>query len=79
MGIPKRKLPSDWTPPGELMSSYILKGKQYEIWHSTMDNDRCKDLLANIQILVTMYIEGGTFIDLEDEEWTLKRWEVFFL
>ncbi|RPB02184.1 acyl-CoA N-acyltransferase [Choiromyces venosus 120613-1] len=70
---------SKWNPPGDKISEYTLKGKTYEIWRSTIDDASCRDVLKNIQILVTFYIEGGTAIDLEDEEWTNKRWEVYFL
>ncbi|CAZ85385.1 unnamed protein product [Tuber melanosporum] len=68
-----------WSPPGDKISEYTLKGRTYEIWRSTIDDAYCKSILKNIQILITLYIEGGTAIDLEDEEWTNKRWEVFFL
>ncbi len=36
-------------------------------------------MLKRIQILVPLFIEGGTFIELEDPEWSLERWTVFFL
>ncbi|CUS09871.1 unnamed protein product [Tuber aestivum] len=68
-----------WRPPGDKISEYSLKGKTYEVWRSTIDDPYCRSILKNIQILITFYIEGGTAIDLEDEEWTNKRWEVFFL
>jgi histone acetyltransferase 1 len=62
-----------------MLSGYTLKGKNYEIWRSSVDDVRCRELLDNVQVLVLLYIEGGSYINLEDEEWTNQRWEVFFL
>jgi histone acetyltransferase 1 len=36
-------------------------------------------MVKRIQILVSFYIEGGTPIELEDADWSLERWTVFFL
>lgn len=44
-----------------------------------MADARCRQLLANMQLLVVLFIEGATAIDLDDEEWSSRRWEVFFL
>jgi histone acetyltransferase 1 len=38
-----------------------------------------QQILKRIQILVPFFIEGGTFIELQDPEWSLERWTVFFL
>jgi len=35
--------------------------------------------LKRIQILVPFFIEGGTFINIDDPEWSLERWTVFLL
>jgi len=32
-----------------------------------------------MQIFVTFFIEGGTFLELDDPDWTVDRWTVFFL
>jgi histone acetyltransferase 1 len=36
-------------------------------------------MVKRIQILVSFYIEGGTPIELQDADWSLERWTVFFL
>lgn len=36
-------------------------------------------MVKRIQLLVPLFIEGGTIIELNDPEWTLERWTVFFL
>jgi histone acetyltransferase 1 len=38
-----------------------------------------QQLIKRIQILIPLFIEGGTFIGLDDPEWSLERWTVFFL
>lgn len=38
-----------------------------------------QQIVKRIQILVPFFIEGGTFIELKDPEWSLERWTVFFL
>lgn len=32
-----------------------------------------------MQLLVLLYIEGGTLLELEDEDWSNQRWEILFL
>ena len=32
-----------------------------------------------MQILISLFIEGGTPLELEDQEWTLARWQVYFV
>jgi histone acetyltransferase 1 len=68
-----------FAPPGVLQSKIHHGGRTFEVWRSSVDDERCAELLANMQILVLLYIEGGSPIELEDEEWSNKRWEVFFL
>jgi histone acetyltransferase 1 len=69
-------LPS-WKPPGERVSEYSRNGEAYEIWAASLSDPRMKTLVGNIQILITMFIEGGTHLDLDDVEWTLNRWKVY--
>jgi histone acetyltransferase 1 len=38
-----------------------------------------QQMLKRIQILIPLYIEGGTAINLNDPEWSLQRWTVFLL
>ncbi|KAF8245017.1 acyl-CoA N-acyltransferase [Wilcoxina mikolae CBS 423.85] len=66
-------------PPGVLHTSFHHAGRSYELWRSSVVDAQCSELLGNMQLLVLLYIEGGSVIDLEDEEWSNRRWEVFFL
>lgn len=36
-------------------------------------------MVKRIQILIPLFIEGGTLIDLDEPQWSLERWTVFFL
>ena len=69
----------DWKPPGELVRSYTRSGETYEIWAGSLLDYRIRSLLDNIQIFVLFFIEGGQFINLDDVDWTLDRWRVYFV
>ncbi|KAH8805646.1 acyl-CoA N-acyltransferase [Xylogone sp. PMI_703] len=68
-----------WTPPGELYKTIESGGKHYEVWKGSLADMAVQQMLKRIQILVPFFIEGGTFIELQDPEWSLERWTVFFL
>jgi histone acetyltransferase 1 len=38
-----------------------------------------KELVRNIQIFILFFIEGGQYLDLDDVDWTLDRWQVYLL
>jgi histone acetyltransferase 1 len=67
----------DWTPPGELAATFTSKGTTFEIWKGNLADPAVKQLVKRIQILVPLFIEGGTPIDLDDQD--VNRWTVFFL
>ncbi|KAI6709164.1 hypothetical protein JHW43_008301, partial [Diplocarpon mali] len=69
----------DWKPPGELWKSIPSENKTIEIWKGNLADMAVKQMLKRIQILVPLFIEGGSIIELEDPDWTLERWTVFFL
>lgn len=69
----------DWKPPGTLVSTYSRKDQQFEIWAGSLLDPAIRELVDNIQILILFYIEGGQFINLEDVDWTLDRWRVYFI
>ena len=59
----------DWTPPGELWQTLEVEGKTYEVWKGGLTDPAVKQLIKRIQILVPLFIEGGTLIlpPTEDE------------
>ena len=66
-------------PPGELLEEYTSKGRRFEIWYGELSNPEVKLLISRIQILVSFFIEGGTPLELDDQEWSLARWRVYFV
>lgn len=70
---------AEWKPPGELLHQYQLGGRQFGIWSTTLMDPRARDLLRNMQILILFFIEGGTYIELDDPDWTMERWRIFFV
>ncbi|KAI5817158.1 acyl-CoA N-acyltransferase [Pyronema omphalodes] len=68
-----------FTPPGELQKTFKRGSKTYEVWLANVSDERCATLLRNIQMLAILYIDGASTIEVDDEEWSNKRWEVFFL
>lgn len=66
-------------PPGKLVKEYTVNGQSYGIWSTRLSDPRAKKLLRNMQVFVLFFIEGGTEIELEDPEWTIDRWTVFFV
>src|ERR1700677_1686167 len=69
----------DMKPPGELYKTIENRNETYEIWKGSIADKRIQQLMKRIQIPVPFFIEGGTVIDLNDPEWSLERWTVFFL
>jgi len=65
-----------WTPPGDKIHEYTRDGEKYEIWCASLTDNAAKELLENMQILVPLFIEGGTTLQL-DQDWTTRRWKLF--
>ncbi|KAM7196012.1 Acyl-CoA N-acyltransferase [Naviculisporaceae sp. PSN 640] len=74
-----KSVPEDWTPPGELIKTFnSIGGKStFEVWKGSLADPLVNQLVKRIQILVPLFIEGGTALDLEDPD--IDRWTVFFL
>ncbi|KHN99538.1 Histone acetyltransferase type B, catalytic subunit [Metarhizium album ARSEF 1941] len=81
-----QQLGDKWTPPGTLQETIDGPDGQYEIWRGSLEDPAIKQLNSRIQILVPLFIEGGSYIgqnpesdspelDLSDA----NRWTVFFL
>ena len=68
-----------WRPPGSLIESYTRHDRQFEIWRAELTDPAVKLLLERMQIFVSLFIEAGTPLELDDQEWTLARWRVFFV
>ena len=66
-------------PPAVLVQTYLSQGRAYEIWCGELTDPTVRLLLERLQIFTSFFIEGGTPIYLDDEQWTLARWRVFFV
>jgi histone acetyltransferase 1 len=67
---------ASWTPPGEKIREYTRDGARYEIWCASLTDAAAKQVLENMQVLVPLFIEGGTTLQL-DQDWTTQRWKLF--
>jgi histone acetyltransferase 1 len=72
-------LPENWAPPGEKVLDFktLQKGHTFEVWRGSLGDRAVKQLVTRIQILVSLFIEGGTPIDVDESD--ADRWTVFFL
>ena len=69
---------AEFVPPGEKVREYSRDGYTHEIWCAHLSDPAAKSLLENMQVLVPMFIEGGTMLQLE-QDWTSQRWKLFLL
>lgn len=60
------------------MQSFELHGKKYEIWSASLADPVALEIWRNMQTLPLFFIEGATFIEL-DEDWTFERWTLHLL
>ena len=68
-----------WKPPGELLETYTSKGRNFEIWSGLLTDPAIQKIIERIQILISFFIEGGTPLQLDDQDWTLARWRVYLM
>lgn len=65
-------------PPGEKIGQYRRGSERFEIWCASLSDPEAKHILERMQVLVPMFIEGGTTLQLE-QDWTTQRWKLFTL
>ncbi|KAL4893053.1 acyl-CoA N-acyltransferase [Aspergillus ambiguus] len=69
----------DFVPPGKPVHSYVTAGRNYEIWAGSLADPAVRRLLDRMQVFVSLFIEAGTPLPLDDPEWSLARWTVYFV
>lgn len=69
---------ADFTPPGKLQHEYGFGSDRFEIWCASLADPRARKLFENMQILVPLFIDGGTLLQL-DNDWVAGRWNVFLV
>ncbi|KAF1962035.1 acyl-CoA N-acyltransferase [Byssothecium circinans] len=67
-----------WKPPGSLLHSFALHGKQYEVWSTNMSDPAARQIWDNMRILTHLYIEGATYPELDDQ-WSTERWTLYLM
>lgn len=72
-----RQTRPDWTPPGELATTFTKDGETYEVWKGSLADPAVRQLVKRIQIFVPLFIEGGTYIHTDEPD--DDRWTIFFL
>jgi histone acetyltransferase 1 len=68
----KTHLNDKFTPPGTKIHSYSHNKTTFEIYKS--DIESCRDYYQICQIFSLFFIEGSSYIDIND-----TKWEIFFL
>ena len=69
----------DFKPAGELIKKYTSRGRNFEIWCGELTDPAVQRLIERIQVLILFFIDGGTMLALDDQEWSISRWRVFFM
>lgn len=72
-----KNLRKDWTPPGKLDATFTIGDNTFEVWKGNLADPAIKQIIKRIQILVPLFIEGGSAIPVDEPE--DDRWTVFFL
>lgn len=67
-----------FSPPGDRLCSYRVGDRNFEIWCASLADPLAKEMMENAQVLVPLFIEGGTELQL-DHDWVANRWKVFLL
>jgi histone acetyltransferase 1 len=73
-----RQKKGHFKPPGEKIRTYTRNGKSYETYCASLADPAAKEILLNMQILVPMFIDGGSTLELE-QDWTAARWKIFLV
>jgi histone acetyltransferase 1 len=68
-----------FTPPGQKITSYKIKNRTFEVWRGKLADPAVQRILERIQIFIPFFIEGGSYLNFEEPEWSLNRWTIFFL
>ena len=72
-------LAKNFRPPGQMINTYTIKDRTFEIWRGNMTDLAVQQILKRMQIFVPFFIDGGTYVNLNEPDWSLARWRIFFL
>ncbi|KTW30933.1 histone acetyltransferase catalytic subunit HAT1 [Pneumocystis jirovecii RU7] len=60
-----------FVPPGDKISSYEVNDSVFEIFMSSIIDPNVKKIIDNLQIFSLFFIEGASYIDIEDFKWNI--------
>jgi histone acetyltransferase 1 len=60
-----------FNPPGEEIGSYTVNSNLYTVYRSTLKDPNIFALAVRLQILVLLFIEGGSYIEISDDKWNI--------
>jgi histone acetyltransferase 1 len=63
-----------FNPPGEIIDSYHVNSNTYSVYKSSLEDEDTITLVDRLQLLVLLFIEGGSYIDTSDD-----RWQIYIL
>ena len=63
-----------FVPPGEKIDEYTANGNEYTVYKSSLSNSETVSLVDRLQLLILLFIEGGSYIDTSDD-----RWQIYIL
>lgn len=58
-----------FNPPGEKIDEYTANGNTYTVYKSSLADAETVSLVDRLQLLILLYIEGGSYIDTFDDRW----------
>lgn len=58
-------------PPGEAVDSYTVNSKLYTVYKSSLQDEETVRLVNRLQLFVLLFIEGGSYIDINDDRWQI--------
>lgn len=57
--------------PGLQIDSYTIGTKNYMVCKSSLQDPEAVKLVDRLELLVLLYIEGGSYVDLGDDRWQI--------
>ena len=58
-------------PPGQVVESYTIDSNTYSVYKSSLGDPDTRTLVERLQLMVLLFIEGGSYIDAEDDRWQI--------
>jgi histone acetyltransferase 1 len=60
-----------FSPPGEIIDSYVMNSNTYTVYKASLHDQDAVTLVDRLQLLILLFIEGGSYIDSSDDRWQI--------